>query len=105
MDFLRIEDKSYLYSVDNVKDNLFKFKENTKYLMSHHFVLWNKSFFMKNIGPKHNPWQSEREQSKFMAKTAHSIFIINDKWYNATVKRGVLQPIGEEMLTAAGIKE
>jgi len=103
MDALRITNGSYLYSLEHVDDTLFKFTQNSQYLMTHQFSLWNKAFLTKNINKDHNPWLSEIEQSKIIARNPHSIYMIQDDWYNAVVTKGVLQPNGEMMLTASGL--
>lgn len=98
MDALRIDGRSYLYSLNPIKGKLYKFQQNSQYLMTHQFSLWNKEFLSKNINPKHNPWISEIEQSKTMATKPHSIYLYDEQWYNAVVKKGILQTNGEQMV-------
>jgi len=98
MDALRISGNSYLYNLDKVSDNLYKFSQNSNYLMTHQFSLWDKEYFMKYINIDDNPWKNEIEQSKQIAKSPHSIYLMENSWYNATVRKGVLEPIGVSML-------
>lgn len=99
MDVLRITETCEYFSLENTHtENLYKFSQNSEYLMTHQFSLWNKAFFMKYINPEDNPWQNELQQSKKIAKNPHSIYLINHKWYNSTVTKGILQPIGQQML-------
>jgi hypothetical protein len=100
MDALRISNESYLYTLENLKGEpeLFKFSQNSKYLMTHQFSLWDKSYFMKFINPNDNPWKNEIEQSQVISKSLHSIYLIKNTWYNATVRKGVLEAIGIQMI-------
>jgi hypothetical protein len=100
MDALRISNDSYLYTRENVKGepDLFKFSQESNYLMTHQFSLWDKSYFMKFINPNDTPWENEIQQSKVLSKSHHSIYLINNNWYNATVRKGSLEPIGIKML-------
>lgn len=100
MDALRITTDTYLITLENVKDNsdLFKFSQNSGYLMNHQFSLWDKEFFMRFINPKDNPWKNELEQSKIISGLQHSIYMIKYPWYNAVVRSGRLQPLGQKML-------
>lgn len=98
MDALRISEKSYLYNLEHIRNNLFKFSQKSNYLMTHQFSLWNKLFFMKYINESDNPWVNEIEQSKVLANNEHSIYLLEEKWYNPVVRKGVLQPNGISML-------
>ena len=98
MDALRISEKSYLYNLEHIRDNLFKFSQKSNYLMTHQFSLWNKLFFMKYINESDNPWINEIEQSKVIANNEHSIYLLEEKWYNPVVTKGELQPNGISML-------
>ena len=98
MDALRISEKSYLYNLEHIRNNLFKFSQKSNYLMTHQFSLWNKLFFMKYIKESDNPWVNEIEQSKVIANNEHSIYLLEEKWYNPVVRKGVLQPNGISML-------
>jgi hypothetical protein len=100
MDALRISNDSYLYTLENVKGDteLFKFSQNSEYLMTHQFSLWDKNYFMRFINPDDDPWKNEIEQSQVISKSLHSIYLINNSWYNATVKKGVLESIGIQMI-------
>jgi hypothetical protein len=99
MDVLRISSDSPLYTLENI-NNIYKFSQNSAYLMTHQFSLWNKSYFMKYVNPEDCPWSNEIKQTQKIAKTPHSIYMIKNEWYNPVVTKGILQPIGELMLTA-----
>ena len=101
MDALRISSDSYLYNLEEVNksQNLYKFSQNSAYLMTHQFSLWNKEYFMKYIKPDESPWKNEYEQSQQISRTEHSIYIIKETWYNSTVRGGVLQENGKQMLS------
>jgi hypothetical protein len=103
MDALRISNKSYLYSLETVSKTipLYKFQQNSQYLMSHQFSLWNKEIFSKNINPTHTPWSNELEQSKIIGRKPHSIYLYEEQWYNPVVKKGLLQPLGQKMIDEA----
>jgi hypothetical protein len=66
--------------------------------MTHQFSLWKRDYFRKWIRAKDEPWQNEMEQSVEIAKAPHAIYLLDLPWYEATVRRGVLQPNGEELL-------
>lgn len=99
MDALRITEKSYLYNLNHVKDKLYRFTQNAPYLMTHQFSLWNKKYFMKYIGADDSPWMNEIRQSGFIGQTLHAIYLIDEFWYNATVRGGILGDIGEKMVS------
>lgn len=99
MDALRITEKSYLYKLDHVKDKLYKFTQNAPYLMTHQFSLWNKKYFMKYIGVDDSPWMNEIRQSGLIGKTQHAIYLIDEHWYDATVRGGILGTIGQKMVS------
>jgi glycosyltransferase involved in cell wall biosynthesis len=98
MDALRITIKSPLYSLDQVKGPLYRFKQNSDYLMTHQFSLWKRDYFMRWIPSEDEPWQNEMQQSVEIAKTKHAIYLIDAPWYEATVRRGTLQPNGKQLL-------
>jgi len=100
MDALRIMPDTYLITLENVKDNsdLFKFSQNSAYLMTHQFSLWDKDFFMRFINSKDDPWKNELEQSNIISGLQHSIYMIKYPWYNAVVRKGCLEPLGQKML-------
>lgn len=98
MDALRISVNSPLYSLDPVEQNLYKFKQNSEYLMTHQFSLWKREYFLKWIRPDDEPWGNEMEQSVKITTTAHAIYLVDLAWYEATVRRGVLQPNGAALL-------
>lgn len=98
MDALRISVKSPLYSLDHVTSTLYKFKQNSDYLMTHQFSLWKREYFRKWIRPEEEPWGNEMEQSPKIAKTQHAIYLLDLPWYEATVRRGILQPNGVGLL-------
>jgi lipopolysaccharide biosynthesis glycosyltransferase len=100
MDALRISNDSYLYTLENVKSetDLFKFSQNSGYLMTHQFSLWDKSYFMQFINSNDDPWKNEIEQSDVLSKLYHSIYLIKNAWYNATVRKGSLEAIGIQMI-------
>lgn len=100
MDALRIMPDTYLITLENVKNNsdLFKFSQNSAYLMTHRFSLWDKDFFMRFINPKDDPWKNELEQSNIISDLQHSIYMIKYPWYNEVVRKGHLEPLGQKML-------
>uniref|UniRef100_A0A6C0K9N4 Glycosyltransferase 2-like domain-containing protein n=1 Tax=viral metagenome TaxID=1070528 RepID=A0A6C0K9N4_9ZZZZ len=100
MDALRITDRSPLYSLDQVSGTLYRFKQNSDYLMTHQFSLWKRDYFRKWIRAEDEPWGNEMEQSVEIAKTKHTIYLIDASWYEATVRRGTLQPNGKQLLDA-----
>jgi hypothetical protein len=60
--------------------------------------LWSRDYFKKWLRPEDSPWTNEVEQSLEIAKTAHAIYLVDLPWYEAVVRRNVLQPNGIELL-------
>jgi hypothetical protein len=101
MDALRISGIWWNYYAEHIKDKLYKFTTSSKYLMTHQFSLWNKAFFMKYIGEDDTPWRNELDKTEIIRRNPpFSIYLIDNQWYNSTVRKGVLGKIGEEMVAA-----
>jgi hypothetical protein len=100
MDALRITNRSPLYSLDTVNGLLYRFKQKSDYLMTHQFSLWKRDYFLRWIRAEDEPWENEMEQSVKIANTKHAIYLIDAPWYEATVRRGNLQPNGQQLLDA-----
>jgi hypothetical protein len=98
MQALRISGECSLYTTEKINNNLYKFAQNSRYLMTHQFSLWDKAFFMKFIRPSDSPWKNELDQTDILTKLQHSIYILKEPWYNATVRRGKVDSVGEKML-------
>ena len=99
MDALRISVNSPLYSLDQIAKPLYRFKQDSDYLMTHQFSLWNRAYFRKWLRPEDGPWDNEMERSPEIAKTSHAIYLVDLPWYEAVVRRNVLQPNGQELLS------
>jgi hypothetical protein len=98
MQALRISGDCSLYTTEKINNNLYKFAQNSRYLMTHQFSLWDKAFFMKFIRPSDSPWKNELDQTDILTKLHHSIYILKEPWYNATVRRGKVDSVGIKML-------
>ena len=53
---------------------------------------------MQFINSNDDPWKNEIEQSDVLSKLYHSIYLIKNAWYNATVRKGSLEAIGIQMI-------
>jgi glycosyltransferase involved in cell wall biosynthesis len=99
MDTMRIMNKgAEVYELDLVREGLYRFQQNSQYLMCHQFGLWNRDYFLKWLSPTDTPWTSELEMTPKIAKTAHAIYLVDHIWYEAVVRKGILQPNGIELL-------
>jgi glycosyltransferase involved in cell wall biosynthesis len=99
MDALRITEKSPLYDLEEVSSSFYRFKQNSDYLMTHQFSLWNREYLSKWIRAADSPWTNEVERTKEIAKTSHAIYLVDQNWYEPVVRRNKLQPNGVEIIS------
>jgi hypothetical protein len=101
----RICEDSFFYSLDKVEPNIFKYKQNSLYTLSHQFSLWEVPFLKKYIEPQETPWENETQGSTRMnnEEVEHKIYLQKNYWYRAVVKQGKLEPIGKELLISENI--
>ena len=100
MDALRITEKidNMGFSFTPISSNLYRYKNDSAYLMNHRFSLWNKHFFLRFIASHESPWDNEHTMSEALRRIDHRIYHYNSKWYNAQVTRGVLRNDGHTLL-------
>ena len=87
-----------LVSLNNIKDNLFKLKQNSQYTHSHQFGIFNKEKFLSNILPDENPWVNEIEGTRRLNKINHNVYLLNNDWYTTTVRGGKIMERGIKIL-------
>lgn len=90
-------------SYQPIEKNLYRYKQNSKYLMGHQMGIWNKKFFNSNILENDNPWTNEINGTQRWLRTDHRIYQYDVFWYLSTCRGGRLQPIGTEILKNNGI--
>jgi hypothetical protein len=98
MNCLKICLNSPLISIQPITNILYKYNQDSEYTLSHQFALWDKKYFMDNIYPFESPWSNEIYGSERINKTNHKIYYIDNYWYEPVCRRGVLQPIGYDIL-------
>ena len=95
MNAFRITEKLSWFNLDHVEDDLFRFQQNSCYLMNHMFSLWDKNFFLKFLNPDDSPWQNEIEQTKNISQYKHAIYLENIHWFESSVGKGELRTCGK----------
>lgn len=98
MDQLHIKENINLVSTELVKDNLFRFSQNSNYTQNHQFGLWRKEKLAKNILPYENPWTNELEGTIRLNKTQHNVYLLDYHWYVSVARKGRLMDRGKEIL-------
>jgi len=91
MNAFRITEKLHWFNLDHVEGNLFRFQQNSCYLMNHMFSLWDKNFFLRYVNPNDNPWDNETEQTKNISLIDHAIYLENNHWFESSVGRGEIR--------------
>ena len=104
MDQLHIKENINLLSTEHIKDNLFKFSQNSSYTQNHQFGLWRKEKLVGNILPHENPWTNELEGTKRLNKTKHNVYLLDYHWYVSVARRGNLMDRGQEVLKRYNLK-
>lgn len=104
MDQLHIKENINLLSTEHIKDNLFKFSQNSNYTQNHQFGLWRKEKLVGNILPHENPWTNELEGTKRLNKTKHNVYLLDYHWYVSVARRGNLMDRGKEVLKRYNLK-
>lgn len=98
MDHLHIKENINLISTEHVKDNLFKFSQNSNYTQNHQFGLWRRQKLIENVFPHENPWINEIEGTKRLNKTDHRVFLLDYHWYISVARRGDIMERGQEII-------
>jgi len=100
MNAFRITEKLHWFNLDHVDGNLWRFQQNSCYLMNHMFSLWDKNFFLKFLNPEDSPWDNEIEQTKNISLYKHSIYLENNYWFESSVGKGELRDCGRALVLA-----
>ena len=100
MDALRITEKleNMGFSLKHIHSNIYRYNNDSAYLMNHRFSLWNKHFFLRFIAPNESPWANEHAMTEAIRNVEHRIYHYDSKWYDAQVTRGVLRRDGHILL-------
>jgi hypothetical protein len=100
MDALRITEKidNMGFSFTPISSNLYRYKNDSAYLMNHRFSLWNKHFFLRFIASHESPWDNEHTMTEALRRIDHRIYHYSSKWYDAQITRGVLRKDGHTLL-------
>jgi hypothetical protein len=98
MNALRVCAKCSFYSVSDIESNLFRFNQNSPYLMSHQFSLWNKRYLLRYIDKNDTPWNNEINQTPIISRNEHKIYIIYEPFYHEVVGKSVIKQKGIEMI-------
>lgn len=101
MNCLRIHESllnTRYYSVEPTDvDNLYKFTNDSNYLVSHQFSIWNKEFFLSCLKPNESPWVNEKAGTKRIQGVDNKIYGYNLHWYDAVCRKGKLTDRGKEL--------
>jgi hypothetical protein len=103
MDQLHVKEKSHLVSLSQIKNNLYKFNQNSDYTQNHQFGLWKKNKLIENIFPHENPWKNEVDGSKRLNQKQHNVYLLDLHWYITVCRRGQLMDRGQIILEKYGI--
>lgn len=98
LDCWRICEHSNFYSIHKIRDNIYKYNQNSMYTLSHQFSLWKTSFLRKYIDPTHTPWQNETIGSLQINKNIHNIYYTPSPWYHEAIRKGKLKQSSIELL-------
>lgn len=80
---------SAYYTLENIKDNLFKFKPRSSYLTSIQPSIWKTDFLKSLMNEKYSPWDFEVKGTKVAAKKDCIIlFEEREKGYFNSVRKG-----------------
>jgi hypothetical protein len=98
MNAFRITEKMHWFNLDHVEGDLYRFQQNSCYLMNHMFSLWDKNFFLKFLNPEDSPWDNEIEQTKNISQYDHAIYLEDNYWFESSVGKGQLRTCAKELL-------
>lgn len=93
----RISAPCISHNLLKVRNNIYQYKQNSSYTLSHQFSMWDKQFFTNAVLEHEDPWANEIEGSKRINQTPHKIYYIPIAWYIATVRHGNLTRTGKIM--------
>ena len=100
MNAFRITEMLPWFNLDHVEGELYRFQQNSCYLMNHMFSLWDKNFFLKFLNPDDSPWDNEIEQTKNISQYKHAIYLENIYWFESSVGKGELRTCGKALVSA-----
>ena len=99
METLHIKDVLFDYGKFTcIKDNLYKFDNNSKFTVNHQFGLWKKDILQSFVLPNETPWDNEINGTHRRNQSSHKVYILDYKWYVSSVKRGTLLDRGKQVL-------
>lgn len=104
MDQLHIKENVNLIKTKKIKDNLYRFSQNSDYTQNHQFGLWKKTKLIENVLPNENPWQNEIEGTKRLNETTHNVYLLDYFWYVSVCRRGELMSRGQEIIDKYELK-
>ena len=89
---------------ENTEGNLYKMGQNSTYTHHHQFAIWKKDIFKNNILPDESPWQNEINGTERMNKKPHNIYLLENRWYTTTCRKGILIDDGKYLLKKENLK-
>ena len=104
MDQLHIKENISLIQTTNVKENLYRFNQNSDYTQNHQFGLWRKDKLIENVLPHENPWQNEIEGSKRLNQKPHRVYLLDYHWYVSVSRRGDIMDRGKKIIEKYGLE-
>lgn len=95
-----------IYSLENIKDNLFKFKQNSDYLNSVQPSIWKTDYLRTVLKSHYSPWDFELIGNNF-TKTLNPTILLNKReshiYFNFTRIGGKLSDGWEEFLKSQNL--